>query len=201
MREVRAAIAPSTTSPADSGKSSVWCSPIPKKSTPTWSARTPCSTMFRIVWACESGRSSSSCVTSPKVSRPKASGNCTSAAPDGVVVMSMLSFWYGSGRVGAGLRCLGADSQLKLGSVQRHTEDRAPWFEEAARAQAVEPHGVVTDALDEVRHHVHRAWIVASNPERAPFRHASCSALVFKLVEADLFQGLYDAHTHNPESA
>ena len=34
MRSVRAAIAPSTTSAADSGKSSVWCSPIPKKSTP-----------------------------------------------------------------------------------------------------------------------------------------------------------------------
>ena len=34
MRVVRAAIAASTTSAADSGKSSVWCSPIPKKSDP-----------------------------------------------------------------------------------------------------------------------------------------------------------------------
>src|SRR5438309_2004483 len=75
MRLVRAAMAASTTSPAGIGKSSVWCSPIPKKSTPTWSARTPCATTFRIVWACESGRSSSSLVTSPKVSRPKTSGN------------------------------------------------------------------------------------------------------------------------------
>ena len=33
---MRAAIAPSTTSAADIGKSSVWCSPMPKKSTPTW---------------------------------------------------------------------------------------------------------------------------------------------------------------------
>src|SRR5438132_1665600 len=198
MREVRAAIAPSTTSPADSGKSSVWCSPIPKKSTPTWSARTPCSTMFRIVWACESGRSSSSCVTSPKVSRPKASGNCTGAAPDGVVVMSMLSFWYGSERAGAGLRCLGADSPLKLGSVQRRTEDRAPWFEQAARAQTVELHSVVPDALDEFRHHLHRTWIVAGNPERAAFRRASWSAFVFKLVVADVVEGLDDRRPHEP---
>ena len=33
--DVRPAIAPSTTSAADNGKSSVWCSPIPKKSSPT----------------------------------------------------------------------------------------------------------------------------------------------------------------------
>src|SRR5258708_29516150 len=198
MREVRAAIAPSTTSPADSGKSSVWCSPIPKKSTPTWSARTPCSTMLRMVWACESGRSSSSCVTSPKVSRPKASGNCTGAALDGVAVMSILSFWYGFGGAEASIRCLGADSQLKFGSVQRHTEDKAPWFEQAARAQAVEPHGVVPDALDEFRHHVHRAWIVAGNPERAAFRRACWSAFVFKLVVADVVEGLDDRRPNAP---
>src|SRR5713101_5399903 len=112
--------------------------------------------------------------------------------------MSMLSFWYGSGRAEASLRCLGADSQLKLGSVQRHTEDRAPWFEEAARAQAVEPHGVVPDALDEFRHHVHCAWIVAGNPERAAFRRASWSAFVFKLVVADVVEGLDDRRPHEP---
>src|SRR5260370_18798477 len=198
MRAVRAAIAPSTTSTADSGKSSVWCSPIPKKSTPTWSARTPCSTRFRMVCACERGRSSSSCVTSPKVSRPKVSGNCTGAALDAVAVMSMRSFWYGSERAGAGLRCFGADSQLKLGSGQRRTEDRAPWFEQAASAKTVEPHGVVPDALDEFRHHVHRAWIVAGNPERAAFRRAFWSAFVFKLVVADVVEGLDDRRPHEP---
>ena len=46
-----AAIAASTTSPAGIGKSPVWCSPMPKKSTPTWSASTPCSTTLRIVCA------------------------------------------------------------------------------------------------------------------------------------------------------
>src|SRR5207248_6690316 len=111
----------------------------------------------------ESGRSFSSCVTSPKVSRPNVSGNCTRAVLDGVVVISMLSFWYGSERAGAGLGCLGADSQLKLAPVQRRTEDSAPWFEQTARAQTIEPHSVVPDALDELRHHVHRVWIVAGN--------------------------------------
>src|SRR5260221_912885 len=154
--------------------------------------------MLRIVWACESGRSSSSCVTSPKVSRPKASGNCTGAAPDGVVVMSMLSFWYRSERAGAGLHCLGADSQLKLGSVQRRTEDRTPWFEQAARAQTVEPHRVVPDALDEFRHHVHHVWIVAGNPERATFRRAFRSAFVFELVVANVVEGLDDRRPHEP---
>jgi len=53
--------------------------------------------------------------------------------------------------------------------VQRHPEDRAPWFEQAARAQTVEPHCVITDTLDKVRYYVHRGWIVASNSERAAF--------------------------------
>src|SRR5439155_11381492 len=110
----------------------------------------------------------------------------------------MLSFWYGSERAGAGLRCLGADGQLKLASVQRRTEDRAPWFEQAAGAQAVEPHSVVPDALDEFRHHVHRAWIVAGNPERAAFRRASWSALVFELVVANVVEGLDDRRPHEP---
>src|SRR2546423_14734521 len=96
--------------------------------------------------------------------------------------MSMLSFWYGSERAGACLRCLGADSQLKLAPVQRCTEDRAPWFEKAARAQTVEPHSVVADALDEFRHHVPRAWPVAGNPERAAFRRASRSPFVSQPV-------------------
>src|SRR6266699_4589697 len=110
--------------------------------------------------------------------------------------MSMLSFWYGSERAEASLRCLGADSQLKLASVQRRTEDRASWFEQAARAQTVEPHRVVPDALDEFRHHVHRAWIVAGNPERAAFRRASWPAFVFKLVVADVVEGLDDRRPH-----
>ena len=33
----------------------MWCSPMPENSAPTWSASTPCSTTFRIVWACDSG--------------------------------------------------------------------------------------------------------------------------------------------------
>src|SRR6202790_3454193 len=104
----------------------------------------------------------------------------------------------GLARAEASLRCLGADSPLKLASVQRRTEDRAPWFEQAARAQTVEPYSVVPDALDEFRHHVYRAWIVAGNPERAPFRRASWSAFVFELMVANVVEGLDDRRPHEP---
>ena len=104
----------------------------------------------------------------------------------------MLSFYRGLARAGVSLCYLGADSLLKFGSVQRHTEDRAAWFEQAARAQTVEPHRVVPDALDEFRHHVHRAWIIAGNPERAAFRRASWSAFVFEFVVANVVEGLDD---------
>jgi hypothetical protein len=93
MRLVRAAIAASTTSAAASGMSGVWCSPMPKKSTPLSSAATPSSTRFRIVCAWESGRPAGSSVTSPKVSRPKTSGNdvvppARSVGEVGTVVLS-----------------------------------------------------------------------------------------------------------------
>jgi hypothetical protein len=51
-----AAFAARARSPAGIGKSFVWCSPMPKKSTPTLSASTPCSTTLRSVAACESAR-------------------------------------------------------------------------------------------------------------------------------------------------
>src|SRR5947209_12439414 len=96
----------------------------------------------------------------------------------------------GLARAEASLRCLGAHSPLKLASVQQRTEDRAPWFEQAACAQTVEPHRVVPDALDEFGHHVHRGWIVAGNPERAALRRASWSAFVFELVVAKVVRVL-----------
>jgi hypothetical protein len=51
--------------------------------------------------------------------------------------------------------------------VQRRPEDRAPWFELTARAQTIESHCVVADALDEFSYHVYRVGIVAGNAERA----------------------------------
>ena len=48
MREVRAAIAASTSSGDEIAKSSRWCSPMPKASTPTFSASTPSSMTFRM---------------------------------------------------------------------------------------------------------------------------------------------------------
>ena len=74
IRWVRPAMAASTTSGADTAKSARWCSPMPMKSTPTWSASTPSSTTSRSTWAPERGRPSASTVTSPKVSRPNSSG-------------------------------------------------------------------------------------------------------------------------------
>ena len=55
--------------------SSVWCSPIPKKSIPTRSASTPSSTTSLIVCACETRRPLSSLVVSPNVFSPNTSGN------------------------------------------------------------------------------------------------------------------------------
>ncbi len=72
---VLAAIAASATSAADSGMSSVWCSPIPKKSTPACSAKTPSSTTSLIACACETRCPSSSFVVSPNVFSPNTSGN------------------------------------------------------------------------------------------------------------------------------
>src|SRR5580704_4245175 len=151
-------MAPRTTSAADNGKSSVWCSPIPKKSTPTCSARTPCSTRFRMVWAWEIGRSSSLWVTSPKVSRPRTSGNRPARAEESVttseagVVTWRLLVWRGGGE-GAGRASLGGfvpDGVLELGPTKRDAEHRAAGSEETAGSQAVKPDGVVADALDDV---------------------------------------------------
>ena len=73
-------------------------------------------------------------------------------------------------------------------SAQRHAEDRAAGFEEAAGAEAVQPDGVVADALDDVRHDVHRARVVAGDAERAAVRRAGGSAFVLELVVADVVE-------------
>jgi hypothetical protein len=67
-------MAASTTSPAGIGQSSVWCSPIPKKSTPVCSAGTASSTTRRIVSAWESGVPDGSYARSPNVSSPNSHG-------------------------------------------------------------------------------------------------------------------------------
>ena len=70
MRLVRPAIAASTTSGAETAKSARWCSPTPKKSTPSVSARIASSMTSRMT--CAWGRSwpSGPAVMSPKVSSP-----------------------------------------------------------------------------------------------------------------------------------
>src|SRR3954465_373148 len=54
---------------------------MPKKSTPTWSARTPSSTTLRIVRACDSGWPLTVLVRSPNVSSPSTSGNLGFVSP------------------------------------------------------------------------------------------------------------------------
>jgi hypothetical protein len=70
MRLVRAAIAASTTSGAEIAKSSRWCSPTPKKSSPSSSASTASSTTLRITCAWLTAVPSGVTVTSPNVSTP-----------------------------------------------------------------------------------------------------------------------------------
>src|SRR5260221_1828269 len=158
MRVVRAAIAARTTSAADNGKASVWCSPIPKKSMATWSARTPCSTRLRIVCACDSGRSRSSCVTSPNVSSPKTRGN----GFGGAVIMSGLISLAGIWAIGCiELGGFGAHGPFELGSAQRSSEHRTAGVEQAARPQAIEPDGVEADPFDDLRDDFHGFRVVA----------------------------------------
>ena len=54
----------------DTAKSLRWCSPMPKKSSPTWSARTASATTFRSTCGWGSSSPAASKVTSPKVSSP-----------------------------------------------------------------------------------------------------------------------------------
>src|SRR3977135_2134224 len=136
---------------------------MPKKSNPSWSAKTPSSTRFRIVWAWESGRPSTSLVLSPNVSRPKVSGNAISI-----------------------LLChLGPHRGLELGPMQGHAEDWAAGFQDAAGAEAVQADGGVAHAFDHVCHHLDRTAVVARDAQRATLRRARGPAVFRQLVVAD----------------
>ena len=71
IRSVWPAIAASTTSGALIAKSGRWCSPMPKKSRPTWSASTASATTCRIASGWLTGVPSGPFSRSPKVSSPK----------------------------------------------------------------------------------------------------------------------------------
>src|SRR5580704_6683048 len=169
---------------------------MPKKSAPTWSARTPCSTTLRIVWACDSGRSSRSWVTSPKVSRPRTSGNGAGlaagdvTASDGAVVTAGLLSGGSSVGPAVALGGLGAQGQLELGPAQCRAEDGTARFEEAPGAQAAEPGGVVTDAFDDFRRGRYRARIVTGHAERPALRRACGTAFIVQFVVTDVIEGL-----------
>ena len=55
---------------------------------------------------------------------------------------------------------------LEFGPGQQCTEDWAG-FQDAAGAQAVQPDGVVADALDDPRYGVHRRCVVAGDTDGA----------------------------------
>jgi len=75
MRSVRAAIAASATSGAETMKSARWCSPRPKTSSPTCSASTASSTIWRMRWAGDTlAPVSGSGPWSPKVKTPISKG-------------------------------------------------------------------------------------------------------------------------------
>ena len=71
-------------------------------------------------------------------------------------------------------------------------------MEESAGAQTVQTDGVVADELDDLRHDVHRACVVASDAERAAVRRAHRSAVVLKFVVADVVEGLDDRRPGKP---
>src|SRR5436190_11683033 len=114
---------------------------------------------------------------SPKVSRPRTSGNWASVGTS---------------------RLLTANCGFELGPLQRRTEDRTAGLEDAAGAKAVQPDGVVADPLDDVRHHVHRRCIVSRYTDGTAVRGADRSALVLEVVVADLVQRLDDRGPGEP---
>ena len=206
MRSVRAAIAPSTTSAADSGKSSVWCSPMPKKSTPTWSARTPCSTTSRIVWAWDSGRSS-------RVVGDVAEG--VEAEDERELRGLGCGGGHGVRRCcrhgGSSLWCefvlgrrlryaaCGAYGLLELGPAQRHAEDRAAGFEEADRRSGCRAGRRRSRCVDELRPRPFTALgIVAGDAERPALRRAGGTAFFFEFVVADVVERLDDRRPGQP---
>ena len=91
MRSVRPAIAPSTTSGEQIAKSSRWCSPMPKKSTPTWSASTACSTTLRMTWGYGTFAPAASTSTSPKVSRPSSTAFASGVESTAGVLLAMIA--------------------------------------------------------------------------------------------------------------
>ena len=60
----------------------------------------------------------------------------------------------------------GAYRHLELIPAQRRTEDWAAWLKKPASSEAIQPNGVVADALDEFRHSFHGTRVVARNTER-----------------------------------
>src|SRR5690242_9124287 len=116
---------------------------MPKKSMPTWSARTPSSATLRIVWAWETCLPLASPLRSPKVLSPKTSGNSVGPGPHVLprftcpaVTSHSLSGPGLAKRLHARQDWLGADSDLELGLSQYEPEYRPAGLQHLAVAQA-----------------------------------------------------------------
>lgn len=86
----------------------------------------------------------------------------------------------------------GAHRHLELVPAQRRTEDWAAWLKKPASSEALQPNGVVANALDEFCHSIHGTGVVARNTERASLRRTDGPALVFEVVVTDVVERLDD---------
>src|SRR4030081_2440761 len=114
---------------------------MPKKSMPTSSARTPCSTTLRIVWAWDCGRLSESWFRSPKVLSPNSSGNGMSG--------SLCELDLGGGH-SPGVHRRAGDGVLEVGAIEDNPEHRAARLQSPPGDEASHAYGVVAEAGDKL---------------------------------------------------
>src|SRR5215207_9628827 len=168
---------------------------MPKKSTPTCSARTPSSTTLRIVWACDSGWPSTVLVRSPKVSSPSTSGNAVRSSPAAIefVGWSVMSGAPSVVLFGETQRLLlfggAVDGTLEVLAAQHYTEHRATGLQYPAGAEWSYRDGVVADAVDECTDGVYGVGIVACDTEGAPIHRAGGPGIGLELVITDMVEG------------
>src|SRR5215211_7590111 len=118
---------------------------MPKKSTPTCSARTPSSTTLRIVWACDSGWPSPAAIEF-------VGWSVMSGAPSVVLFGETQRLLLFGGAV---------DGTLEVLAAQHYTEHRATGLQYPAGAERSYRDGVVADAVDECTDRVYGVEVVA----------------------------------------
>src|SRR3954454_21324961 len=176
---------------------------MPKKSTPTWSARTPSSTTLRIVRACDSGWPLTGLVRSPKVASPSTSGNLgfvsPAVEPVGWSVMSGAPPVVLFGDTERLLLFGGTvDRDLEVLAAQHGAEHRTSGLQHPAGGECPDRDGVVADPVDECADRGYRAGSVAGDAERATIQGAGGAGMALKVVIADVVEGLDDVGVAEP---